>query len=124
MNKSQYTKFHSEFCEKMKQVTASKNSDYCGESDNPFANLQMVETMGACSTEIGIITRLSDKFARLLSFLKKGTLSVSDEKIEDTLLDAANYMVLMAAVIKSKKDLTNQKEFGTIKSKKAENVDL
>ena len=119
MNQSEYLDFHSQFCDKMKEITRLKNSDYCGDTDNPFANLELVEKIGACSTEVGVVTRISDKLSRLLSFLKTGFLVVKDEKIEDTLLDMANYIVLLAAVIskKRKKDLTST--FKSVNLKKA-----
>lgn len=43
--------------------------------------------------------RMSDKYHRLKNFVKSSSLSVSDETIEDTLKDMANYS-LLALVLK------------------------
>jgi hypothetical protein len=47
---------------------------------------------------------MSDKFARITTFVNKGVLKVKDESVEDTLLDLANYCILMAGYIKSKRE--------------------
>lgn len=102
MNHDEYFKFHEEYCKRALEISKAKNSDYTGDNGNPFANLELVEAMGITSTEIGILTRLSDKMARVNSFLKKGSYKVQDEKVEDTILDAINYLVLLAAFMKTR----------------------
>jgi hypothetical protein len=105
MSKKEYFEFHRQFCDKMIAITAAKNNDYAGfEDDNPFANFTVVERSGIASTEQGFLTRMMDKMSRINTFVKKGVLSVEDEKIEDTLCDLANYSVLLAGYIKSKRD--------------------
>ena len=64
----------------------------------------VVEKIGIASTEQGFLTRMMDKISRVNSFVKQGTLNVADEKIEDTLMDLANYAILMAGYLRSKKD--------------------
>lgn len=102
MTKAEYIEFHKECCEKMTQITKKKNADYCGEGDDPFANFKLVGSMNICSVEVGFLTRITDKISRLNSFVQKGFYEVADESVEDTLLDAANYLILMAGYIKSK----------------------
>lgn len=109
MNKSEYFQFHKECCEKMIAITAAKNADYTGAGDNPFANFSRVEAMGISSTEQGFLTRMLDKMCRIGSFVQKGVLMVKDESVEDTLLDLANYCILMAGYIRSKKYKENSK---------------
>lgn len=101
-------KYHSACCEKMKAILSSKNADYTGGTVDPFANFSRVEKMEIASTEQGFLTRMLDKFSRINSFVKQGTLQVKDESIEDTLLDLANYSLLLAAYIKSQKKQNNQ----------------
>lgn len=91
--------------EQMYKITEAKNSDYCGDTSSPFKNFTMVETMGFASTEQGFLTRITDKVMRVSSFVKNGTLQVKDEAVEDTLLDCANYCLLMICYLRSKKDL-------------------
>ena len=73
---------------KMLEITTKKNNDYGGASD-PFKNFRAFE-------ELGILVRMSDKFARLRTALvEKRELQVSDESVEDTALDLANYALLL-----------------------------
>jgi hypothetical protein len=103
VTKAEYVRFHAECCERMKEITAAKNADYTGGSADPFANFTDIEREGICTTEQGFMVRMKDKFARIRSFIKLGVLQVKDETITDTLLDLANYCILLAGYIKSKK---------------------
>ena len=87
----------------MYQTTERKNSDYTGDLSDPFKNFRMIEEMGVCSTEAGVITRLTDKLMRMSGFVKNGVLKVQDEKIEDTAIDMAVYAIIFALIVKSKK---------------------
>lgn len=49
------------------------------------------------------IANYMDKISRINSFTQQGVCNVKDESIEDTLIDLANYSILMAGYIKSKK---------------------
>jgi hypothetical protein len=104
MTKAEYIAFHKECTERMHKITLAKNADYTGSGDDPFANFRIVELIGVCSAEQGILTRISDKLARLSSFCQRGELSVKDESVEDSLLDLANYTILMAGYLRSKKN--------------------
>lgn len=103
MTKKEYMEFHKAMCDKMVEITKAKNADYTGAGDDPFANFTRVEQLGICSTEQGFMTRINDKFSRMISFVQKGVFQVKDESIEDTLLDLSNYCILMAGYIRSKK---------------------
>jgi len=73
---------------KMLEITTKKNNDYGGTSD-PFKNFRSFE-------ELGILVRMSDKFARLrTAIVEKRAFEVADESIEDTCLDLANYALLL-----------------------------
>src|SRR6056297_406529 len=100
MTRKEYMEYHKAICDKMMEVTKAKNHDYSGWNDDPFANFKSCEGYGI-STEIGFITRMSDKISRVKSFVDQGVCNVKDETIEDTLIDLANYSILMAGYIKS-----------------------
>jgi len=89
----------------MVEITARKNADYTSGSDDPFFNFTRVEALQITETERGFLTRMTDKLARITTFVNKGVLQVADESVEDTLLDLANYCVLMAGYIRSKKQM-------------------
>lgn len=82
------------------EIMRAKNHDYS--KGHPLGNFMVAESLQVCSAEDGIIVRISDKLSRLASILKKGT-KVKDESVEDTIVDAINYLVLLAAVIEYKK---------------------
>lgn len=101
MTKPEYMTFHKQMCDKMVEITAKKNADYTGKGDDPFANFRRCEQLDICSVEAGFLTRMTDKMARINSFVQSGTLQVKDESVLDTLLDLANYSILMAGYIRS-----------------------
>lgn len=103
MTHKEYKAYHKQMCEKMIKLTEDKNSDYCGDDPSAFANFERVEKEGVTSTEVGILTRMMDKYARLNTFVKKGAYKVEDEKVADTCADLANYAIMLSAVIQSKK---------------------
>jgi hypothetical protein len=104
MNRAQYLQYHTDFCKKMSEVAATKSHDYAG-TEFVFANFCQIEVDGVCSTEVGLWTRFRDKTARLLNFIKGGVLKVQDEKIEDTILDACNYLIILSAYLKYKRGI-------------------
>lgn len=105
MKTKEYLEFHREVCDRMVEVTKNKSHDYAGfADDDPFANFRVVESCGVASVEQGFLTRMMDKISRINSFVKQGVCNVKDEKIEDTLIDLANYSILMAGYIRSKKE--------------------
>ncbi len=98
-----YLEFHRASCEKMIAITVAKNSDYTGDSDDPFSNFTQVERDGICDTVTGFLTRMSDKWSRIRSLIKKGGIgAVLTESLEDTLLDFANYCILLAGFLRSR----------------------
>jgi hypothetical protein len=103
MTKNDYLAYHEGVCTRLVQITKAKNADYTGTSDDPFANFSVCENLGIAKTEQGFLVRMTDKMSRINSFVQKGVLEVKDESIEDTLLDLANYCILMSGYIKAKK---------------------
>lgn len=95
--------FHKAACDRMHETLKAKNHDYTGGNADPFANFSRVEQLEFCSAEQGFLTRMTDKLMRIGSFVKLGVLKVNDESVTDTLLDLANYCILMAAFIASKR---------------------
>lgn len=104
MTREEHLTFHKNACEKLIKTVETKTHDYSGFNDDPFANFKAIEKLNVITTEQGFLTRMMDKFNRLNSFVKQGVCNVKDEKIEDTLLDLANYSLLMAGYIHDKKE--------------------
>jgi hypothetical protein len=114
MNKNDYLLFHSEALKRMTEITRAKNADYTGVGDNPFANFTRVETLGITDTVRGFLVRMTDKLSRITSFAQKGVLEVKDESVQDTLLDLANYCILLSAYIHSQKHPKQHQEVTSI----------
>ena len=106
MTKEEYLKEFEKITTEMLKLTKAKNSDYIGTSNDPFKNFRAVEALGICSVEQGFLTRMTDKLARINSFVQKGLLEVKDESVHDTLLDLSNYAILLRCYIKSKQGHT------------------
>lgn len=103
MTDKEFLEYHHSFTEKMREIVRKKNHDYAGFGESAFANFELVEKIGIAKTEQGFLTRIVDKISRINSFIEQGTTKVEDEKIEDTLMDLANYSILLAGYLKSKK---------------------
>lgn len=71
--------------ENMSKTYEAKNADYgdsVGDTYNKFG-------------DVSFLTRITDKYNRILSLSDKGECeAVKDEKLDDTILDLANYCVL------------------------------
>lgn len=75
---------HYAICQKLNQVYKAKNHDYGDSFGNTYKKLGIISA----------VTRLSDKMNRLMSLAVSHDAQVKDEKIEDTLLDMANYSIM------------------------------
>lgn len=76
----------------MQRIHETKNSDY-SEADIPLSNFRLSEKFGV-EPYLGVLIRISDKYSRICQLVKNKKSKV-DEKIEDTLIDMANYCLLM-----------------------------
>ena len=96
--------YHHQMCRKALEICRVKNHDYAtGGDGGPFANFARVEAMGVMTTEQGFLVRMIDKMSRLSTFARAGKLKVSDEGVQDTLLDLVNYAILLSAYIHDKR---------------------
>ena len=101
MDSKKLLEFFDSMTSKMRATMKDKNHDYSS-GESAFKNFKMVEDYGITSTEKGIFIRMLDKIARLSTGLSS-SLKVSDESLNDTLQDLANYSILLAAYLESKK---------------------
>ena len=90
-----HPRFH-ELLEAMRAMHVAKGGDYSRPEDT-LSNLRVCEQMGIAPW-LGVLVRLSDKFERIKNLARKAQVgeaaTVADERIEDTLLDAAAYCLL------------------------------
>ena len=105
MKGSEFVEFHAQTVKKMNEICKAKNKDYSGGGDSSaFNNFMIVEHKGVCSTEAGFLVRMEDKMMRINNIIKSGEAAVKDESVSDTLMDLANYSILMMGYLKSKRD--------------------
>jgi hypothetical protein len=92
----------------MMDVTKRKNHDYAGGGQDPFRNFRQIGNLiGTDKVDIvaiGFLTRMSDKFSRIGSFVSEGQLLVKDESVFDSLIDLSNYCILFAGYLKERAD--------------------
>lgn len=74
-----------EITEKMADLYEKKNKDY-GNSFN-----RSIKRYGA----VAGLVRISDKFNRLENLMLNGECEIKDESIKDTLMDLANYAIML-----------------------------
>ena len=108
MNREDLLNIHETLTRRARELMDKKNRDYAGRGGTePFANFTRVESMGICSTELGMLVRITDKLSRLSSFAESGKLAVENESFEDTIIDVINYMVLFYAYLQDKTNKSN-----------------
>lgn len=97
----QYIERFKELTTKMLEITKKKNKDYSGDK-TAFKNFEMIEFArdGKTTTKEWFLVRMWDKFTRLCNLIDKEA-AVEDEKIEDTILDLANYCLLLRIYIET-----------------------
>lgn len=82
------------------ELIRKKNTDYSGLID-PFKNFRSAEVIGV-GVDKAILVRILDKIARINNLLDSEA-QVKDESIDDSILDAANYLYILKAYLYDKR---------------------
>ncbi len=110
MNRGQLIHLHMELCGEARKLLEKKNADYARVGD-PFSNFRLYVTLGLSETvPQAILTRMVDKFSRIINFSKRGEFKVSDENIDDTIKDLINYLILLRGSFDDDKTIEELKE--------------
>jgi hypothetical protein len=80
------------------EIIHLKNADYAN-SANPFRNFESASIAGL-GVERAILVRVLDKLSRVSNLLSKDP-AVVEETVNDTILDAINYLAIMKAYIEA-----------------------
>lgn len=75
---------HRELIEEIHDTYVKKNHDYGDSFGRTYKALGIISA----------VTRITDKYNRLVSLATNGTALVEDESIRDTLMDMANYCLM------------------------------
>ena len=78
------TYLHKSLLEELHETYIRKNKDYGDSFSRTYKNLGIISA----------ITRISDKYNRLVNLAKNNNPQVTNESITDTLLDMANYCIM------------------------------
>lgn len=97
MTRTQLLELHTELTTAAKSLMERKNADY-GANADPFANFRMSSLLHL-QPELGVLLRMQDKMARLVSFIEKGELKVKEEGWKDSITDVINYSVLLCGLL-------------------------
>ena len=106
----------------MQKVYEAKDSDYSA-TGLPMGNLRKCEDAGIDAWR-GCLVRIGDKMSRLENFLKEKEYLVISEKAEDTVIDLANYAILMSCLIEEIKTPHSQYYWDLSEQAQARLVDL
>lgn len=90
-----------ELVERIQEIHSKKNSDYAKDSD-PLSNFRRAEAFGVPAWK-GALIRLSDKYSRIEELASGKAAQVSDESLDDTLMDLANYALLTIVLRREQK---------------------
>lgn len=103
MNKTEFVKDFQSTLHCMEEIMIRKNSDYSGWDSciNPFQNFELVESLGVTTVEKWFLVRMCDKMSRISSLISNEA-KVKDESITTTLVDLANYAIIMSLYLKHK----------------------
>lgn len=77
---------HKQICDSLNDTYRAKNHDYGDSFGKTFKDLGIISA----------VTRISDKYNRIVSLSTKAERKVADESLKDTLLDMANYCIMTA----------------------------
>ena len=81
---------HKKICDEMHDLYVRKNRDYGSSVTETYKKFGLTS----------YLVRMCDKLNRVINLSKSDNILVEDEKIEDTLLDLANYSILALIDIK------------------------
>lgn len=100
MTRDEFKNRFSETLSLMFKTMSEKNNDYASD-DNPFGNFTLVKELWITSIEKWILVRIADKISRISNLIDKEA-KVKDESIKDTLLDLANYAIILKIYLENK----------------------
>lgn len=80
---TQYEK-HKKICDTLNETYIQKNKAYGNSFTETFDKLGIISA----------VTRITDKYNRLVNLATNDQIPVGDESIKDTLLDMANYCIM------------------------------
>lgn len=100
LTREKYQEVFKERLDSMLTIMKAKNADYASDWD-PFKNFRLVESAGVSTLEEWILIRMFDKMSRISNLLDTEA-QVKDESVIDTLVDLANYSIILSIFLEEK----------------------
>lgn len=88
-----------ELTQKMQSVMFSKGNDYANE--DRLSNFKLAGTICGLTPELNCLSLMATKVARLGVLLNNDN-APNNESIQDSILDLANYTILLSMILKDK----------------------
>ena len=85
---------HQELCNQIHAIYKQKNAAYGDSFGETYRKLGIISA----------VTRITDKYNRLVNLATHNDVSVGDESLEDTLLDMANYCLMTVIELEKQED--------------------
>jgi hypothetical protein len=108
MTNKEFLDFQKDFFAKIMVTCEDKNKDYTSGSGDAFHNFTLVEKLGIGTALQCLLIRMSDKYARLVTFMNTGKLSVANESATDALMDIVGYASIAAGLLKDQENITTK----------------
>jgi len=99
MNLETQQKHFLEITEQMKSIMFAKGNDYANE--DRLSNFKLAGNISGLTPELNCLSLIATKVARL-GVLLNNDKTPNNESIHDSLLDLANYTVLLTMILKDK----------------------
>lgn len=91
---NQYEK-HKKICNSLNETYIQKNKAYGNSFTDTFEKLGLISA----------VTRITDKYNRLVNLATHDDVNIGDESIKDTLLDMANYCIMTYMELDKEKEI-------------------
>ena len=101
MNKTNQEKHFNEVTEKMRTILLSKGDDYANE--DRLSNFKLAGNISGLNAELNCLSLISTKVARL-GVLLNSDKEPNNESVQDSVLDLANYSILLSMILKDKEN--------------------
>ena len=101
MTKSDQEKHFNEVTDKMREILLSKGDDYANE--DRLSNFKLAGNISGLNAELNCLSLISTKVARL-GVLLNSEKEPNNESVQDSVLDLANYSILLSMILKDKQN--------------------
>jgi hypothetical protein len=99
MTKEEQEKHFNEMTEQMRTILLSKGDDYA--NTDRLSNFKLAGNISGLNAELNCLSLISTKVARL-GVLLNSDKTPNNESVLDSVLDLANYSILLSMILKDK----------------------